>query len=337
MDRKEARRKAQELVMKMTIEEKASQLRYDSPGISRLGIPEYNWWNEGLHGVARAGIATVFPQAIGMAASFDEDMVRKIGDIIAEEGRAKYNAASKQDDRDIYKGLTFWAPNVNIFRDPRWGSKNQKGTIMQNNPVTQPEKKNISKPHLYFWLFSINLFISAFTFGGGYVVVPMIRKYFVEQKKLFDEDELMNMAAVAQSVPGAIAINLSALAGYRCAGTAGVLISCLASILPPIVILSFISSWYTYFAANAVIAAVLKGMQAGAAALIVDLVIDMTNMIIKERSPFLTLMIPASFAAGFIFHINVAVILGICCILCVFRLLAKEHLTSRQAAGKADL
>ena len=105
---------------------------------------------------------------------------------------------------------------------------------MQNNPVTQPEKKYISKPHLYFWLFSINLFISAFTFGGGYVVVPMIRKYFVEQKKLFDEDELMNMAAVAQSVPGAIAINLSALAGYRCAGTAGVLISCLASILPPI-------------------------------------------------------------------------------------------------------
>ena len=190
---------------------------------------------------------------------------------------------------------------------------------MQNNPVTQPEKKNISKPHLYFWLFSINLFISAFTFGGGYVVVPMIRKYFVEQKKLFDEDELMNMAAVAQSVPGAIAINLSALAGYRCAGTAGVLISCLASILPPIVILSFISSWYTYFAANAVIAAVLKGMQAGAAALIV------------------TLMIPASSAAGFIFHINVAVILGICCILCVFRLLAKEHLTSRRAAGKADL
>ena len=73
MDRKEARRKAQELVMKMTIEEKASQLRYDSPGISRLGIPEYNWWNEGLHGVARAGIATVFPQAIGMAASFDEE------------------------------------------------------------------------------------------------------------------------------------------------------------------------------------------------------------------------------------------------------------------------
>ena len=121
MNRKDARQKAQKLVSKMTIEEKASQLRYDSPRIPRLGIPEYNWWNEGLHGVARAGTATVFPQAIGLAASFDENMIREIGDIIAEEGRAKYNAASAKGDRDIYKGLTFWAPNVNIFRDPRWG------------------------------------------------------------------------------------------------------------------------------------------------------------------------------------------------------------------------
>ena len=121
MDRKEARRKAQELVSKMTTEEKASQLRYDSPGIPRLSIPEYNWWNEGLHGVARAGTATVFPQAIGMAASFDEELIREVADVIAVEGRAKYNAASSHGDRDIYKGLTFWSPNVNIFRDPRWG------------------------------------------------------------------------------------------------------------------------------------------------------------------------------------------------------------------------
>ena len=121
MDRKEARRKAQELVSKMTTEEKASQLRYDSPGIPRLSIPEYNWWNEGLHGVARAGTATVFPQAIGMAASFDEELIREVANVIAVEGRAKYNAASSHGDRDIYKGLTFWSPNVNIFRDPRWG------------------------------------------------------------------------------------------------------------------------------------------------------------------------------------------------------------------------
>lgn len=121
MDRSKARKKAEELVLKMTLEERASQLKYDAPAIPRLGIPAYNWWNEALHGVARAGQATIFPQAIGLGASFDEDMLFEIAEAIADEGRAKYNAYSQQDDRDIYKGLTFWAPNVNIFRDPRWG------------------------------------------------------------------------------------------------------------------------------------------------------------------------------------------------------------------------
>ena len=121
MKREEARRRAEELVGKMTLEEKASQLRYDAPAIKRLSIPGYNWWNEALHGVARAGQATVFPQAIGMAATFDTELVEKIGDAVGLEGRAKYNAYSACEDRDIYKGLTFWAPNVNIFRDPRWG------------------------------------------------------------------------------------------------------------------------------------------------------------------------------------------------------------------------
>lgn len=121
MNREEAKKCAQELVAKMTLEEKASQLKYDAPAIPRLGIPAYNWWNEALHGVARAGQATVFPQAIGLGATFDEELLHEIGGVIAEEGRAKYNAYSKQGDRDIYKGLTFWAPNINIFRDPRWG------------------------------------------------------------------------------------------------------------------------------------------------------------------------------------------------------------------------
>ena len=121
MNRDEARKKAQELVSRMTLEEKASQLKYDAPAIKRLGVPAYNWWNEGLHGVARAGQATVFPQAIGMAATFDRDCVAEMADIVATEGRAKYNAYSSEEDRDIYKGLTFWSPNVNIFRDPRWG------------------------------------------------------------------------------------------------------------------------------------------------------------------------------------------------------------------------
>ncbi len=118
---KEAEKRARELVEQMTIEERASQLRYNAPAIERLNIPAYNWWNEALHGVARAGTATMFPQAIGMAAMFDADFLKEIADIIATEARAKYNEAIKHNDHDIYKGLTFWSPNINIFRDPRWG------------------------------------------------------------------------------------------------------------------------------------------------------------------------------------------------------------------------
>ena len=113
--------KAKEIVEKMTLQERAEQLTYKSAAVKRLGIPRYNWWNEGLHGVARAGTATVFPQAIGLAAMFDDELLHEIAKVISTEGRAKYNESSKKDDRDIYKGITFWSPNVNIFRDPRWG------------------------------------------------------------------------------------------------------------------------------------------------------------------------------------------------------------------------
>lgn len=105
----------------MTVEEKVSQLTHSAAGISRLGINSYNWWNEALHGVARAGKATVFPQAIGLAAMWDEEFLREIAEVIAHEGRAKYNKAQAEHNYDIYYGLTFWSPNVNIFRDPRWG------------------------------------------------------------------------------------------------------------------------------------------------------------------------------------------------------------------------
>ena len=121
MNREEARIRAEDLVGKMSIAEKISQLRYDAPAIDRLGIPSYNWWGEALHGVARAGQATSFPQAVGIASTFDEELVGEIADVIATEGRAKYNAYSAHGDRDIYKGLTFWSPNINQFRDPRWG------------------------------------------------------------------------------------------------------------------------------------------------------------------------------------------------------------------------
>ncbi len=113
--------RAKELVSQMSLEEKMSQMLHHSPAIERLGIPKYCWWNEALHGVARTGDSTMFPQAIGLGATFDEELIHDIADVISTEGRAKYNEFVKHEDRDIYKGLTYWAPNINIFRDPRWG------------------------------------------------------------------------------------------------------------------------------------------------------------------------------------------------------------------------
>ena len=113
--------RARELVSRMTLDEKCSQMQYRSPAIERLGIPAYNWWNECLHGVARAGCATVFPQAIGMAASFDTDLMHEVAQAISDEARAKYNEFKTFGGTQWYQGLTYWSPNINIFRDPRWG------------------------------------------------------------------------------------------------------------------------------------------------------------------------------------------------------------------------
>ncbi|MBQ7540737.1 MAG: glycoside hydrolase family 3 C-terminal domain-containing protein [Clostridia bacterium] len=113
--------RAKELVSRMTLAEKCSQMQYRSPAIERLGVPAYNWWNECLHGVARAGCATVFPQAIGMAASFDTALMRDVADAISDEARAKYNEFRTFGGTQWYQGLTYWSPNINIFRDPRWG------------------------------------------------------------------------------------------------------------------------------------------------------------------------------------------------------------------------
>lgn len=113
--------RAIDLVSRMTLEEKVSQMQNDAPAIVRLGVPKYEWWNEALHGVARAGSATVFPQAIGLAASFDPEMMFAVATVISDEGRAKHHEFANRDQRNRYQGLTFWSPNVNIFRDPRWG------------------------------------------------------------------------------------------------------------------------------------------------------------------------------------------------------------------------
>ncbi len=113
--------RAHDLVSRMTLMERCEQLKFGAPAIERLSVEAYNWWNEGLHGVARAGVATMFPQAIGLAASFDDELLKTVAEVISIECRAKYNEYSKHGDRDIYKGLTLWSPNINIFRDPRWG------------------------------------------------------------------------------------------------------------------------------------------------------------------------------------------------------------------------
>lgn len=162
---------------------------------------------------------------------------------------------------------------------------------------------------IYLWLLKTNLFISSFTFGGGYVVVPMIRRYFVQGRQLFTEEELLNMSAISQSSPGAIAVNLSILAGWRTAGLLGALVSALGALLPPIAILSVISLSYEAFASNAAVSAVLKGMQAGMTAIMADLLIDMSLSVAQKKSWLLSAMIPVSFIACFFLNINVALIL----------------------------
>lgn len=140
------------------------------------------------------------------------------------------------------------------------------------------------------WLFGVNLYISAFTFGGGYVVLPMVRKAFVEKKGLFSEEELLDMAAIAQSSPGAIAVNLAVLAGYRTAGMPG-------AVLPPLGILAAVAACYAAFRANRVIAAVLKGMEAGVAALVADVVVDMSRAVFRQRNPLTIAIVPLTFIA----------------------------------------
>lgn len=113
--------RAADLVSRMTLEEKAAQMQNAAPAIPRLQVPAYDWWNEALHGVARAGGATVFPQAIGMAATFDLPLMHEVATAISDEARAKHHQFLRQNQHERYQGLTFWSPNINIFRDPRWG------------------------------------------------------------------------------------------------------------------------------------------------------------------------------------------------------------------------
>ena len=185
---------------------------------------------------------------------------------------------------------------------------------------------------IYFLLFRISFSISAFTFGGGYTVIPMMRRYFVNDLGLITEQELLDMAAIAQSTPGAIAVNIAVLVGYRIYGIKGAIISCIGTVLPPLLILSIVSSFYKSFRDNRFISAILKGMEAGVAATIVDILIDMWQGIIREKNWLLTLMAPTTFLASFIFNINVLVIIIFCSILCFLQ----AYIKVRQGGSRSE-
>ncbi len=167
----------------------------------------------------------------------------------------------------------------------------------------------------YLTLFLSTLQISAFTFGGGFVIIPMLKRKFVDKLGLIDDDEMLDLVAIAQSTPGAIAVNASVLIGYRVAGILGALITALGAVTPPLVILAVISMFYTVFRENTIVGYVLKGMQAGVCAVIIDVVITMAQNIIKDRRVLPVCIMIASFIAAFVFNVNVIYIIIICAVI----------------------
>lgn len=165
------------------------------------------------------------------------------------------------------------------------------------------------KRHLYFKLFTSTFYLSAFTFGGGYVIIPLMKKKFVDDLKWIEEKEMLNMTAIAQATPGAVAVNAAILLGYRVAGVVGALMTILGTVLPPLIILSVISLFYTAFRENAVVNAVLKGMQSGVAAVIIDVVLTLGKEVIKDKDIIFILVMIAAFTATFVFNINIMYII----------------------------
>lgn len=158
-------------------------------------------------------------------------------------------------------------------------------------------------------LLASTLYISSFTFGGGFVIVTFMKKKFVDELHWIDEQEMLDMVALAQSSPGAIAVNAAILLGWRIDGLLGMMTAVLGTILPPIAILSVVSLSYAVFSTNPYVALVLKGMQAGVAAVILDVVCDLGGKVVKTRSPLYIALLAASFAANFVFDVNVIVII----------------------------
>lgn len=165
----------------------------------------------------------------------------------------------------------------------------------------------------FYWkLFTSTFSISAFTFGGGFVIIPLMKKKFVEEFHWLEEEDMMNMMAIAQSSPGAIAVNASIIIGYRLAGLPGILVTILATILPPLIILSIISVAYTAFRDSVIVQRILKGMQAGVAAVIIDVVISMAGKLLKEKKKLPIITMCGAFLAAVVLKINVMVIILVC-------------------------
>jgi chromate transporter len=170
-------------------------------------------------------------------------------------------------------------------------------------------KKDI---RFYLKLFSSTFYLSAFTFGGGYVIIPLMRKKFVNEYQWIEEKEMLDLTAIAQASPGAIAVNAAILVGYRLAGFFGAMITILGTVLPPLIILSVISVAYTAFRDSLIVQYILRGMQAGVAAVIIDVVITMTNDILKEKKALPVLIMIGAFIATFILKVSVIIIILVC-------------------------
>lgn len=185
-------------------------------------------------------------------------------------------------------------------------------------------------------LFISTFYISAFTFGGGFVIIPLLRKKFVEQYHWIEEAEMLDLTAIAQSSPGAIAVNASILIGYRLAGIRGALITVLGTILPPMITLSVISIVYTAFRDSLLVSRVLRGMQAGVAAVIFDVVITMAKEIFKEKSIIAVLIMFGAFIASWILQVNIIFIILTCGIIGVITVLYHEKKGRLPKGGDAQ-
>ena len=181
-----------------------------------------------------------------------------------------------------------------------------------------------SRAHILRSLFFSTLYLSAFTFGGGYVIVTLMKKKFVDEYHWIDEPEMLDLIAIAQSSPGAIAVNGAIVIGYKLAGIAGVLTAVLATVIPPFVILSVISAFYTAFRSLHVVGWMLKGMQAGVGAVIMDVVFEMASGIVTKRQYFSVLLMVAAFVANYCFEVNAVVIILFCIVLGLILTLYRE-------------